>query len=72
MAVTFVKRGGRVVGITALGSEIRWAFRALVGRKYNDRTPADGEFMMANFTEQQIRDAVATYDREVYLASSEY
>lgn len=72
MSVTFVKRGGRVVGITALGAELKWAFRVLVGRKMNDRTPADGEFMMANFTEQQIRDAVATYDREVYLTSLEY
>lgn len=74
MAVTFRRRGGRVVGMQMLAAELRWAFRTLTGRRYNDSAsnPTDGELLMNTYTEQQIREAVATYDRDTYLASAEY
>lgn len=72
MALTFNKRNGKIIGITGLGAELKWAFRNLVGRKMNDRTKEDGEYLMNSFTEKQITDAAASYDRDVYINSAEY
>lgn len=73
MPVSFVKRKGKVVGMTMTFAEMRWAYKTLKGVKLpDDKFQECGTILMADFTEQQILDAVATYNRETFLNSTDY
>jgi hypothetical protein len=67
--VTFTKRKGKVIGMSMTFAEMRFTYFTLTGRIMpGDTFSASGEELMKNYTESQIREAVAAYDHEGFLA----
>lgn len=68
MPVTFVKRKGKVVGMNMTFAEMRVTYKILTGHKMEgDTFQESGKEIMENYTEQQIKEAVAKFDHANYV-----